>query len=329
MSKQAPVEPLVSVIPAPEIGPDVFTNEIKPWSPGEGVRGIFGGFLISQAVRAAQLSTGPSFAVHALQSVFLKPGRSTSPIYYHVDRVSDGRTFATRIVRAMQYGTAIYIATVGLQHHSSSSPPPAVADLEHAVPPPDMDGKGPDDIPATSKVEMLQMIGYNAALTLFETLDPFDWRHLIEPATATKPPPAPHSFRLRSFVRSPPLSSSAGSALHLASLAFLTDEWLIAVVNLAHPSLLRPRLPVTIQSAEQMNTVRAPTVAVQASMHHNVLFHDPAVKADEWLISERHTSWAGDGLVLIEQRLWSLETGRLVLSCWQEGLVRLKDDSKL
>ncbi|TLD16092.1 uncharacterized protein PgNI_01922 [Pyricularia grisea] len=341
MSQQAPVEPLVSVVPAPEVGLNVFTSEIPPWTPGKGVRGIFGGFLIAQAVRAAQHSTEPTFAVHALQSVFLKPGKATSQIYYHVDRLADGRNFATRLVRTVQDGAVIFVATVGLQRQDPAGGSLPFRNLEHALPPPDMDGKGPDDIPDASKDHLLFMVGFKTSTSESSSIDdPFEWRHLLDrpaeeagqPAPPSPPQPtAPHSFRLRSYVRSSPLSRAAGPAEHLASLAFLTDEWLIALVNLAHPEMLsrRRREPLTIETAEQVNTVRAPTIAVQASMHHNVLFHDAGARADGWLISERRTSWAGEGRVLVEQRFWSLETGRLVLSCWQEGLVRLKDGSKL
>ncbi|TLS30312.1 hypothetical protein PpBr36_02793 [Pyricularia pennisetigena] len=356
MAQQAPVEPLVAVVPAPEVGLNVFTNEIPPWSPGKGVRGIFGGFLIAQAVRAAQLSTDASFAAHVLQSIFVRPGKATSQIYYHVERVADGRTFATRLVRTMQDGAVIFTATVGLQRQdptgsSAASPSPLpFRNLEHALPPPDMDGKGPDDIPETSKDDLLSMVGFKTSASAPFIDDPFEWRHLLDqpgeetgqttlllpPSSSSSsppspPPPAPHSFRLRSYVRSSPLSPAAGPAEHLASLAFLTDEWLMALVNLAHPEMLsrRPRELLTIDPAEQVTTIRPPSIAVQASIHHNILFHDASVRADGWLISERLTSWAAEGRVLVEQRLWSLETGRLVLSSWQEGLVRLKGDSKL
>ncbi|KAH9428546.1 hypothetical protein MCOR02_011094 [Pyricularia oryzae] len=333
MSQQAPVEPLVSVVPAPEVGLNVFTNEIPPWTPGKGVRGIFGGFLIAQAVRAAQLSTAPTFAVHALQSVFLKPGKATSQMYYHVDRLADGRSFATRLVRTVQDGAVIFVATVGLQRQDPAGGTLPFRNLEHAVPPPHMDGKGPDDVAEASTDRLLFMVGFKTSTSEGFIEDPFEWRHLLDrpEGEQQQQPAAPHSFRLRSYVRSSPLSAAAGPAEHLASLAFLTDEWLIALVNLAHPEMLsrRAREPLTIETAEQVNTVRAPTIAVQASMHHNVLFHDAGARADGWLISERRTSWAGEGRVLVEQRFWSLETGRLVLSCWQEGLVRLKDDSKL
>uniref|UniRef100_L7IVJ9 Acyl-CoA thioesterase II n=1 Tax=Pyricularia oryzae (strain P131) TaxID=1143193 RepID=L7IVJ9_PYRO1 len=267
MSQQAPVEPLVSVVPAPEVGLNVFTNEIPPWTPGKGVRGIFGGFLIAQAVRAAQLSTAPTFAVHALQSVFLKPGKATSQIYYHVDRLADGRSFATRLVRTVQDGAVIFVATVGLQRQDPAGGTLPFRNLEHAVPPPHMDGKGPDDVAEASTDRLLFMVGFKTSTSEGFIEDPFEWRHLLdrpegEQQQQQQQPAAPHSFRLR-------------------------------------------------------------------SMHHNVLFHDAGARADGWLISERRTSWAGEGRVLVEQRFWSLETGRLVLSCWQEGLVRLKDDSKL
>jgi acyl-CoA thioesterase II len=66
---------------------------------------------------------------------------------------------------------------------------------------------------------------------------------------------------------------------------------------------------------------------VQTSVNHSVLFHEPAARADEWMVSERSASWAADGRVLVEQRFWSRDTGRLVLTCWQEGLVRVNKAS--
>ncbi|KAL8388126.1 hypothetical protein RB595_009438 [Gaeumannomyces hyphopodioides] len=334
MAVQAPVEPLISVIAAPEHGPDVFTNENLPWTPPGGVRGIFGGFLLGHAVRAAQLSADESMAVHSLQSTFLRPGKASPRFLYRVERVSDGRTFSTRVVRAEQDGKCVFVATVGLHKPAAASSLPAAAaaavaptlaspdskdgsggakELEGAIKPPSMDGLAPLDIPASTNRALLIRIGLLTPGVDSAVHDPFEWRHIMPPPRDQAPRGrTPPDFRLHSYVRSPPLSAAATGAHHLAALAFLTDEWLIATVNLAYPE------PPTPRGARPSSRF-----SVQTTLNHSVLFHDPAARADEWMVSERSTSWAADGRVLVEQRFWGRDSGRLVLTCWQEGLVRV------
>jgi len=116
-------------------------------------------------------------------------------------------------------------------------------------------------------------------------------------------------FRWRSFVRSPALST-ASREVHLGALAFLTDEWLLETPALADLAAVGHG---------------SRSVAMRATINHSVLFHAADARADEWMVSERVTMWAEDGRVLVEQRLWNAATGRLVLSSWQEGLVRLRE----
>ncbi|KAL8414419.1 hypothetical protein RB594_005598 [Gaeumannomyces avenae] len=355
MAVQAPVEPLISVIAAPEHGPDVFTNENIPWTPGQGVRGIFGGFLLGHAVRAAQLSADASLAVHSLQATFVRPGQASPRFLYRVERAGDGRTFCTRVVRAEQGGRCVLVATVGLHRppgpsslpggggggggaNAAAAPPPTspdsknsssssssssssrVKDLEDTIAPPSMDGLAPLDIPSTSNSALLALIGLHNPAVDSALHDPFEWRHILPPPAAQRQTERgkPSDFRLRSYVRSAaPLSADAATpAHHLAALAFLTDEWLIATVNLAHPEEEE-------EEEGRKRRRRRSRFSVQTSLNHSVLFHDPAARADEWMVSERSTSWAADGRVLVEQRFWGRDSGRLVLSCWQEGLVRV------
>jgi acyl-CoA thioesterase-2 len=62
-------------------------------------------------------------------------------------------------------------------------------------------------------------------------------------------------------------------------------------------------------------------IAMAASLAHNVSFLNPLVKVDEWIVLERKTSWGAEGRVLVSQQIWSLETGRLVMSGTQEALI--------
>ena len=64
----------------------------------------FGGQVAAQAVVAATRSVESQFVLHSLHSYFLRPGDTTVPIVYDVERIRDGRSFVTRRVSARQHG---------------------------------------------------------------------------------------------------------------------------------------------------------------------------------------------------------------------------------
>ena len=57
-----------------------------------------GGQVAAQAVVAATRSVESQFVLHSLHSYFLRPGDTTVPIVYDVERIRDGRSFVTRRV---------------------------------------------------------------------------------------------------------------------------------------------------------------------------------------------------------------------------------------
>lgn len=71
------------------------------------------------------------------------------------------------------------------------------------------------------------------------------------------------------------------------------------------------------------------SVGMMVSLDHSIYFHSPRnFRADEWMVAEAETPWAGDGRGLVMQKIFSKD-GTLIASCVQEGVVRLKQDSKL
>src|SRR5216684_4370661 len=68
---------------------------------------VFGGQVAAQSVVAASRTVDLG-RIHSLHSYFLRLGDPTIPILYTVDRIRDGRTFATRRVVATQHGQAIF-----------------------------------------------------------------------------------------------------------------------------------------------------------------------------------------------------------------------------
>ncbi|KAG8932810.1 hypothetical protein FRC02_000494, partial [Tulasnella sp. 418] len=105
------------------------------WLPSE-ARGVFGGQVISQALLAATKSVSEDFAAHSLHSYFLLSASPAQPIIYHVERIRNGRTYATRSVKATQAGKTVFMMVCSFQkpepsHRSHQWPFPP------NVPPPD------------------------------------------------------------------------------------------------------------------------------------------------------------------------------------------------
>ena len=65
-------------------------------------------------------------------------------------------------------------------------------------------------------------------------------------------------------------------------------------------------------------------IGMMVSLDHSIFFHNPrAFRADEWMLQEMDSTWAGDGRGLVMQRLWTKD-GTLIATCTQEGVVRLR-----
>lgn len=76
---------------------------------------VFGGQILGQFVRAANLST-PDKAVKSIHAVFPREGRADEPITYQVTRHHEGRSFATlSIVATQSKGT---VATASISMHA-------------------------------------------------------------------------------------------------------------------------------------------------------------------------------------------------------------------
>ncbi len=103
---------------------DIFTGICHSGAPLR----AYGGQIAAQALMAAGRTVEESDRrVHSLHGYFLRPGRTKDTITYLVDRPRDGRSFSTRIVRAVQHGETIFMMTSSFSvvdpgpHHKSQS----------------------------------------------------------------------------------------------------------------------------------------------------------------------------------------------------------------
>ena len=117
-----------------DVGADVFRTRDTP-APGH----VFGGLLIGQALRAAQLTVGDGQPAHSLHLSFAVAGRGGEPIEYAVERTRDGSSFATRRVVARQAAGVVAVLTADFHRDE-----PGVEFQR----PPTAGVPGPDGLPA-------------------------------------------------------------------------------------------------------------------------------------------------------------------------------------
>ncbi len=84
-------------------GPDTYVGIAPRYNWGR----LFGGQVVAQALRAAQLTVPPDHEVHSLHSYFIRGGTHQEPVRFEVDRIRNGRSFITRRVVARQSNGAI------------------------------------------------------------------------------------------------------------------------------------------------------------------------------------------------------------------------------
>src|SRR5207302_4076231 len=109
-------------------------NIFRGRSPDERRQRVFGGQVAGQALVAAGRTVPADRPVHSLHAYFIRPGDTSVPIVYTVDRVRDGRSFTTRRVSAIQHGRAIFTLSASFHH---AEPGPEHADPMPEAPPPE------------------------------------------------------------------------------------------------------------------------------------------------------------------------------------------------
>ena len=80
-----------------------------------GLRQVFGGQVVGQALYAAKETVPLERLIHSFHSYFLRPGDSEKPIVYDVEVLRDGNSFSARRVAAIQNGKPIFYMTASFQ----------------------------------------------------------------------------------------------------------------------------------------------------------------------------------------------------------------------
>lgn len=261
---------------------------------------VYGGQVAAQATLAAQRTVDPAWSIHSLHAYFLRPGDPRRPILYRVERIRDGRSFATRRIVAHQAGRAIYSMDTSFQLREPG--------LHHQAPMPE--ASDPDALPhrREAHAEMRRLHPEQAARWDWAPR-PFDFRWAPEPwlefADGPREPELGCWFRLARPLAPSELAAFGdlpGSAIHTALLVYASDHTIL-------DTALRPHAGRIDWDDMQI-----------ASLDHAMWFHAEA-PVDDWILYQQDAPSSAATRGIGRGSLHSRD-GRLIASAIQESLMR-------
>ncbi len=279
-----PLQDLVDLLDLEQIEVNIF----RGIQPDEDRQRVFGGQVAGQALVAASRTVEESSRrVHSLHAYFLRPGDPAVPILYDVDRIRDGRSFATRRVVAIQHGQPIF----NLQASFHDIEP----GLDHQVAPP-TDLPEPESLPTFRE----RMAPHRERIG--------DWYDRPRPIDTRYVPPDPAA---ESGVATDGMTvwmRAAGTlpddpVLHACIVAYASDMTLL-------DTTLRPHGMSSLTDDLMM-----------ASLDHAMWFHRP-FRADDWLLYQQTAISSSSARGLAGGALFTRD-GTLAVTVVQEGLIRV------
>jgi acyl-CoA thioesterase-2 len=199
------------VLEIEQVEDDIFRGS----APDTTLQRTFGGQVAAQALVAAVRTVGAGLTVHSLHGYFIRPGQPHLAPVFLVDRVRDGRSFATRRVTAVQHGKAIFSMSASFHvlddgpEHQDELPP---------VPGPEQIADGADST------------GDAAPWYLLEWPD-WDIRQ-VPPDDVRRVPGAAAQQQVWIRYRHP---LPDDPVFHVCTLAYMSDMTLLGVAKVPHP----------------------------------------------------------------------------------------------
>ena len=268
--------PLLPILQVERLEQDYFRGIPAPGGKGR----AFGGLVVAQALMAATETVGADRPAHSLHAYFMRPGDAAAPVLYHVERDRDGRSFDTRRVIAVQNGRPILNLAASFQVEEEG--------LSHATSMPDV--PAPEDLPTDAEQARKHADQLPERFLKF-----FRWNRPVEIRPAMLRPPYPTDdlrpinrfwFRVKGDLPDDP-------RLHRAALAFASDMGLLSCSMAPH------------------NRGFASKDIMAASLDHALWIHG-RVRADDWLLYDTDSPWAGGARGFNIGRIFSRDGMRLV-----------------
>jgi len=275
-------------------GPDTYvgTGPTYPWE------GLYGGQIVAQALRSAELTVKPGHVAHSLHAYFLRVGDAEEPVRFEVERLRDGRTFVARQVVARQSTGAILNMSASFQAKGAPTMDIQLAQLPAVGQPEDA-----KDVSWSPLFELRLVQGTDAGGT--------GWGGSLAGGGGSLAgggsggPARAREEDLHSSCSWIKWAADLGDeqAIHAAALAYASDSgpaWIAESLHAAQGSPAAPWRPV--------------------SLDHAIWFHRP-FRCDRWLLVEASTGSLHQSRGLTQGRVFSRD-GALVASVAQEVFLR-------
>ena len=193
--------------------------------------------------------------MHSFHCFFVLAGDSNTPVLYHVERVREGRSFATRTVQARQRGRPIFTVTCSFVRegsggektvsHAASMPegagPPPPDDYEEDQPQPPPNG--------SRKKKKTDSNDYDDDDDDDEVPEPQPFQsHQIRIDGERDTPPERKKARMWVRARGR-ISEEGGHQAHLSALAYISDSYFIGTVSRFHRLW---RFPVSVDDVGRL-----------------------------------------------------------------------------
>lgn len=266
-------------------------------------RGVFGGQVISQGLVAATKSAKPEFALHSLHCFFLLAVSPASPVLYFVDRVREGRSYATRLVRAVQGGRDVFTMMCSFQlpepwQPSRSWPMPQV-------------------IPPESCPDEVELIRRMADEQHERTAEEKAWLRGYAQAREESPVAVKHagervdSDGRRTFLywMKAKTNQKYSASLQKCIMAYISD------LHFMGPA-------ITSAGLKRSHDTKGPqALGVASSLDHTLMFYDHDFDCTDWLLYAMTSQVSGHGRGCVSGLLYARD-GRLLAIANQEGVMR-------
>lgn len=143
---------------------------------------------------------------------FVLAGNAEIPIIYHVERVRDGKSFATRTVQARQRGHPIFTVTMSFVRENSGGKEL----VEHATDMPEVPGPIAEEAMQLPTGDDSPFISQRVGISNHESARPQD-------------------KKTRQWIKARgEISPSGGHQAHLSALAYMSDSYFIGTVSRVH-----------------------------------------------------------------------------------------------
>ncbi|KAH3672248.1 hypothetical protein WICMUC_004343 [Wickerhamomyces mucosus] len=300
-----------------ELCTDTFKNK-EPLFVPLGARGIFGGALIAQSLYAAHKTIPHHFHPHSLQSYFLSAGKPGVDVEYRVNRLRDGNNFISREVKAYQNNKIIFVELISFTQdrndlinqpiHYKKPRNSRYLNVNNYKDPVKLlnerylsRGRKPFESPTWYLKSLFDRFVYGPAeykiLSNYydDTTDSSHEDYNLNPEDID----VDYFVKLRVKTES--------KIFHYIALAYFSDSYLLGSVwKFQKLKINSPRLSV--------------------SLDHTIHFHKQP-NVNQWIYSQMELPRSNDARRLIDAGFYDPESGELIATIQQEGLVIVDENA--